>query len=60
MTITKQQFIEMLGTLVAGLYANPANGSLVQMGYVRPQIMVDEHNNLKQVLSQLGITIEDA
>ena len=59
MTITKQQFIEMLATLVAGLYANPANGSLAQMGYARPQIMIDEHSNLKQVLAQLCITIED-
>lgn len=60
MTITKQQFIEMLATLVSGLYANPANGSLAQNGYLRTQIMVDEHNSLKQALLQLGITIEDA
>jgi hypothetical protein len=60
MTITKNQFIEMLATLVAGLYANPANGSLAQVGYQRIQIVVDEHNNLKQALMQLGITIEDA
>jgi len=59
MTITKNQFIEMLTALVAGLYANPANGSLAQHGYQRVQIIVDEHNNLKHALSQLNSTIED-
>ena len=49
----------MLATLIAGLYANPASGSLASMSWARQQIINDEYQNLRNALSSLGITVLD-